>query len=431
MAKLSAVIFHKNKPDTNGNWDVQIRIAQKGEKAHINTKIKIGKKDLDSKFKIRQTFLSKHISPILNDYENRVLPMWHQECSALEIKERLNKPIEEGVKLEDTDFINFCFRYIGTLIADGKYNSTIPLVTVANSLNDFVNSGSLFAKEITSDFLKRYESYLRKERIIKRQNQFEKIVTTKSKGLSDAGVFKHMANLRLLFNKCKDFFNDYDLGLIVIPNNPFVRYKIKSVRSDKKRSLTIKEMVTLYNLEPCGEREKLAKDMFFLSFFLCGINSVDLYNYNDKLVLSEGRLGYNRSKTKDKRMDKAFISLNVPEVALCLLKKYKNKLKRRYVNDRTFCSALNKGLGSLSKRAGLGNITFYFARHTFATIARNDCKCSKDDIAEALNHVDTNLRVTDNYIAKDWKIVDDVQEKVLKFFFDKVDELGQFALNAQ
>ena len=38
---------------------------------------------------------------------------------------------------------------------------------------------------------------------------------------------------------------------------------------------------------------------------------------------------------------------------------------------------------------------------------------SKDDVALALNHVDESNRTTDIYIAKDWKMVDDVQRKVI------------------
>jgi len=57
-------------------------------------------------------------------------------------------------------------------------------------------------------------------------------------------------------------------------------------------------------------------------------------------------------------------------------------------------------------------VTHYWARHTFASIARNECRCSIDDIGMALNHIDQTNRITDIYIAKDWSIIDDVQEKV-------------------
>ena len=68
---------------------------------------------------------------------------------------------------------------------------------------------------------------------------------------------------------------------------------------------------------------------------------------------------------------------------------------------------------ALCKDAGLSGITFYWVRHSFASIARNDCRFSKDDVALALNHVDNGHSVTDIYIAKDWSIVDEVQAAVI------------------
>lgn len=68
----------------------------------------------------------------------------------------------------------------------------------------------------------------------------------------------------------------------------------------------------------------------------------------------------------------------------------------------------------LRKDTGLDNITLYWARHTFANTARNVCRMSKDDVALALNHIDEGHRTTDIYISKDWKIVDDVQENVVR-----------------
>ncbi len=58
-------------------------------------------------------------------------------------------------------------------------------------------------------------------------------------------------------------------------------------------------------------------------------------------------------------------------------------------------------------------LTSYYARHSWATIARNDCKISKDDINLALNHVDNEMKVTDIYIAKDWTIIDEANRQVI------------------
>jgi hypothetical protein len=67
----------------------------------------------------------------------------------------------------------------------------------------------------------------------------------------------------------------------------------------------------------------------------------------------------------------------------------------------------------LRELTGIQELTLYWARHTFGTLARNECRMSIDDIGEALNHVDHGHLMTDIYIAKDWKIVDDVQTGVI------------------
>jgi len=149
-----------------------------------------------------------------------------------------------------------------------------------------------------------------------------------------------------------------------------------------------------------------------LSFYLCGINAVELYQITERDVRN-GRLDYNRSKTRDKRKDNAFISIKIVDEAKPLLEKYLGKLSVRYSSSGYLNWSLSKGMEQLRKLTGIPELTLYWARHTFANMARNDCRMSKDDVALALNHVDEGTRKTDIYIAKDWKIVDDVQRRVI------------------
>jgi len=61
-------------------------------------------------------------------------------------------------------------------------------------------------------------------------------------------------------------------------------------------------------------------------------------------------------------------------------------------------------------------LSTYYARHSWATIARNKCKISKTDIHECLNHVSENsMKVTDIYVEKDWSIIDEANRKVLDY----------------
>lgn len=420
MATLTAVVLpHHKKP--NNTWPVKIRITQDGKSVYLDTGIDVDKRYVDHKGKLKQAWIDRQISPILNKYRDIVNSLHlkqKEEHSAIRIKEKILE-FESTRKIEDVNFINFCFEHVEQIEAEGRVTSAVPLRSVANSLVDY-EGNYLSTSDITSKFLMKYEEYLREPRAMRRVNQLGKTVTIKRQGLTDAGVFKHMANLRLLFNACRFHYNNEDIGHIVIANNPFVKYKLKPTRVVKPRHMLVSDLVKLMQYSPIGSREEIAKDMFLLSFYLCGINSVDIYSH--PLQVRKGRIEYNRSKTMGKRADNALISIKVPNEAKLLLDKYPHiALQRRYSDSRNFAKALNIGLKQIGDKLGF-SATFYHARHSFATIARNNCRCSKDDVASALNHVDSSLKVTDGYIAKDWGIVDDVQSKVLEFIFNQLDQ---------
>lgn len=60
-------------------------------------------------------------------------------------------------------------------------------------------------------------------------------------------------------------------------------------------------------------------------------------------------------------------------------------------------------------------LSTYYARHTWATIARNKCNISKGDVNLALNHVDQGKKVADMYIEKDWSLIDNANRSVLDY----------------
>lgn len=68
-------------------------------------------------------------------------------------------------------------------------------------------------------------------------------------------------------------------------------------------------------------------------------------------------------------------------------------------------------------------VFFHCARHSFATIARNDCGVGMDDIALCLTHA-SFYRVTDTYVKPDFSRVDRVIEKVVDYVFHEK-EIGR------
>ncbi len=94
-----------------------------------------------------------------------------------------------------------------------------------------------------------------------------------------------------------------------------------------------------------------------------------------------------------------------------------NTFSKLYSNYKNFNQALNKGLKQVGEMEGIPKLTFYAARHSWATIAANECKVDKYTIHQALNHTDETMRVTDMYINTDWSAVDQANRKVIDYVF--------------
>ena len=113
----------------------------------------------------------------------------------------------------------------------------------------------------------------------------------------------------------------------------------------------------------------------------------------------------------------AEMSVMVESCITELVEKYRDKtgarmfdFYHRYSSEKSFNHALSNGL----KHFG---ITFYAARHTWATIARSAAVgIDKYTVHEALNHSDPEMRITDMYIERDWKVIWNANKKVLKRF---------------
>lgn len=182
-------------------------------------------------------------------------------------------------------------------------------------------------------------------------------------------------------------------------------------------------------LQPGTNRFNFARDIFLISFCLVGMNGVDLFNCTD---YKNGRITYQRTKTKERRIDNAEISIKVEPEIQPLIEKYRDpsgervfRFYKMYSNMDTLSAAINKGLKKIGALIGVDDLEFYAARHSWATIAANDAGVDKYTVHTALNHVDDSMRVTDIYIKKSWDPIDQANRKVLDLLsldLSKVDE---------
>jgi hypothetical protein len=227
----------------------------------------------------------------------------------------------------------------------------------------------------------------------------------------------------------------------VITTNPWRKFKIKSEET-KKRNIDIVLLRQIRDFQTKDEYMAIARDMFMLTFYLIGINTIDLFWSKG---IENGRINYTRAKTASKNA--RMYSIKVEPEALELIEKYKgekyllmfadnNKLERKiedstyhvngkeltrmkrgkwsYADDRAFRIMINDFLDKVVKELNLNEkITTYWARHSWATIAWNNCEIPEGIISVCLGHDETGNPTTPIYIEKRNKVIDDANRKVL------------------
>ena len=410
MATIKEVVLKHHKKE-DGTFNIKYRLTHNRNVTYINTNHFVDAKQLKKDFTVKDKFLLSVISTEIAKYRMKLLEL-DGLLMDLDVKQLANRLTltDENIVI---DFIAFARQYISELNDQGRKSSAYTFLTVANSLCDFFGSQEVRIDRINSMMLADYEKYLRRERKFTRKSQFGRDVNYVSKGLSDSGLHNHMRDLITLFNAARDRFNDEDRGLIRIKHYPFKKHKVIEAPMTEKRALNIDQLIKIREFNcTAGSRSELANEIFLLSFYLCGMNAKDIYELTQSAV-TKNRVNYNRSKTKKRRKDSAFISIKLIPEASPLLFKYLNRLKDRYAESNNFNKALSKGLCEIGEAIGIPSLTLYSARHSFGTIARNQCRFSKDDVAFALNHIDHTTKTTDIYIKPDWQIIDDVQLKVV------------------
>jgi len=440
MARISVVVLEKNKR-LDGTYPIHIRVFVNGKYAYIDTELSAHRWELEKKkgsktssvLSIKDRILFKRADFILRKYEDLLESVNTTNLSASSLRTILISKISQGKQLGNgVNFIQFIDELILSIKSNERTGSAANMTNLRNSLVDYVGRPMLFNYEITTLWLESYSTWLKKERKMLRRNQ-KKMVEYTVKGVGDSGLYNKLKELRTAFNAMIKQYNNEGSGEIVIKNYPFRDFKL--IQPDTlPRGLDAKELLPLYRLfdeyKTLSWREKMALDLFFLSFFMIGINAVDLYKVT-KDKLKNGRLIYNRSKVKDRRKDKARTPVKIEPEAELILNKYLSKdgpqlliLSSRYKKSDYLNKALSIGMRALCTRANIADIDFYAARHSWATIARNDCGVSKDDINLALNHKEQSkaMQTTDKYIRPNYSMIDIANRKVIDHFFSEWQE---------
>lgn len=384
----------------DGTAFVRLRFTFKRQGRFMKTNILVHKKDMNGK-KIKTPELREKAENLQRKVEKCISNLDVFDLQKMTIDEVISRVLEEieGFKL---DF----FEFADKIISEKKGQSAKTYQTGVNAFKAFIGKDKLDISEITSPLMRSWERAL-----------------VAKYGVGARSVSCYPACIAFIHGQARLRYNKEEQGVIRI-NNPFQFYKPPRQRPGRHRAVEIEDIQKMIDMRhELKGREKFGVDVFLISFALMGMNAPDLYSCQ---LRDEDILHYYRTKTRSRRDDKAEMFVTIDKAVMPLIKEYfategdvAFDFCNRYANYTLFGENVNEGLKKYSERIGRTSkedrLTLYWARHSWATIAYA-CGVNKGVINDGLCHVDRDMKVTDIYIKKNWKVIWDGNATVMKQF---------------
>lgn len=263
---------------------------------------------------------------------------------------------------------------------------------IGGSLNEMISAkikeleneekfGSSAFYKGTLSLLKRYMKHdvPIKEVTVEWLNGLEKFIL---KTANQTTVAMNMRNIRAIMNIAKQ------VGVIRESDYPFGRgkYQIKE-GSGKKKALNKKQLKAIAEYSDGSMTTEFYRDLWLFIYFCNGLNVADLISlkFSD---IQNGEISFIRKKTKDRTRDVKRIYAAITPKMYSIINKWGNDPKKSvYIfpflkpgdsawehekKKKNLTKLINKRMKMIGEKLNFGKITTYVARHTYATVLRNE-----------------------------------------------------------
>jgi integrase len=394
-----ALIYMRNTCEKMIRFKASIKPREENKQKLCNIKICVCVKTLNryisTNFFIEKKYFKNKLGKVDDKHPNSMYInielqklIFHYQQKIADINEDIE--LDELMKFlkdessKEPEFFEFVDGVLEQLKAQKKNSYANSIFYSLPPFKLFLKKEKLLFKNIDYKLLSDYETYLLKN------------------GLKINAISVYLRNIRTVFNKA------INQGLIGLELYPFRRFKIKNEKTFK-RNLQIDQLKLIKNAI-LPEKQAYARDMFMLSFYLIGMNMVDIFN----LVRINGDcIMYRRAKTSK------LYTIKLLPGALDIIKRYPGKDKLMncseiYSTISDFRKCTNKFLKAIFKKLEMDvDITTYYARHSWATIAAS-IDIPKETISAALGH-EIGSSTTSIYIDFDLKKVDAANQLVYDY----------------
>lgn len=238
----------------------------------------------------------------------------------------------------------------------------------------------------------------------------------KQQGNKPNTVVFYVRQLRAIYNKADDD------GYVENVRSPFDKIRLKGEET-AKRAISRQEVTKVSELDLKGQHplKELARDLFLFSLYTRGMSFVDMC-YLKKGNIHGKMLVYRRRKTGQQ------LQVRIEPALKALLDKYRDvdsdyllpmlRKDDSYEGYRYIQRRLNKRMRELGRQLGFSfPLTFYVARHTWATMAR-DKGFPLSTISAGMGH--TSEQTTRIYLAHvDHRVIDRMNSAIIKNFLGR------------
>ncbi len=380
-----SVVYYKNKTLSNGEHPLMLRITKDRKSKYQSLGISIPPqfwdftKNQPKRNCPNRDAILRLIAEKTKQYQEQLIEFKaeNKEFTVTTLVEKLTNPTKP--KTVGELFTEQIQRYKTAK----RTGYALSIQQVYNSLIKYNKHLNIYFSDIDVTWLKKYEEWLR------------------SAGLAENTIGIRFRTLRAVYNIALE-------QKIVKPDYyPFKSYKVSKLHSVTAKRAITKDNVTAvinYDYTNKGFYTQLAVDLFTFSYFMGGINFVDMaYIIHSHII--DNRLVYTRTKTHK------LIKLPLQPKAVELIQKYQTK-DRPYIfpilsafhkteqqqrnRIHKVITKVNKHLKDIGEELSLPiDLTTYVARHSFATVLKRS-GVNTSIICEAMGH--SSEKVTQIYL---------------------------------
>lgn len=369
----------------DGTFPVKILVSANGKNFLLSVGMTSGqsewtgdgfsKKDPNAKMK------NIYLRDMMNKVEKHILMVDDQTLDMKRLKKDLECVLNGDEPNDRKKLVDAIANYEKTISKSGTMGYFVATRTLVAEYDS-----SVYMDEVNVPWLEKFCAFL------------------KSKRLRTNSISLYVACIRRVFN--------YEMDNGASLQYPFRKFHLGREKT-RKRNLSVERLRTLRDAKIAG-RGSDYRDFFMLSFYLIGINVADLFG---DCVVENGRLEYRRAKTG------RLYSIKVEPEAIAIIEKHGGSLSdfnfqkiSGIKNTASFGRVISPALRKIHDENGHviePDLTWYWARHTWATIAAS-LDIPKETISAALGH-EIGSPITSIYIDFNQKKVDEANRKVIDF----------------